>query len=175
MFRINLASRIRITFDPRKMGKSSEKKIRYYEKYAFFVSKTLKEPLFQTFLHRILRKENIKIDNIRDIQIKTFPFIKENGNRLFGKCNNKGVICLYPKEIRLRQKRALTWRENKIKNYVKCRARAALVHEVLHLKYLNKEVKVRELTRKYFNSFIMLKSPDVNNQTIINQLFPQPA
>jgi hypothetical protein len=109
------------------------------------------------------------MNKIRDIQIKTFPFIKENGNRLIGKCNNKGVICLYPKGISFRQERALNWREDKIKHYVKCRARAALVHEVLHLKYLNKEVKVRELTRKYFNAFIRLKGPNTNNQTILNQ------
>jgi hypothetical protein len=115
------------------------------------------------------------MNKIRDIQIKTFPFIKENGNRLIGKCNNKGVICLYPKGISFRQEQALNWREDKIKDYVKCRARAALVHEVLHLKYLNKEVKVRELTRKYFNAFIRLKGPNTNNQTISNQLFPQPV
>ena len=173
MFRQKLSSRIRVTADPRKMGESSERKIRYYEKYAFLVSEALKEPFFQKFLHRIIKNENMEMDEIRDIQIKIFPFKKENGNGLAGKCNNKGVICLYPKGVGFCKKLMLNWRKDKVKFYIKCRARAALIHEVLHIKYLDKEFKVRELTRKYFKAFIRLKNPDTNKQIILRKLFPK--
>jgi hypothetical protein len=173
MIRRKLISRIRITLDPQKKRKSSEQKIRYYEKYAFLVSKALKEPLFQKFLHRIIKNENIEIDKIRDIRIKTFPLKKENGNRLAGKCNNKGVICLYPKGISVYHKLMLNWKRDRVNFYVKCRARAALIHEVLHIKYLSQEVKVRTLTRKYFKTFIRLTNPDTNHQTIFQKLFPK--
>ena len=173
MLKQKISSRIRITFDPQKMEKSSKKNIRYYQKYAFLVAETLKEPLFQKFLHRIIKNENMKIDKIGDIQIKIFPFKKENGNRLAGKCNKKGVICIYPKGVRFCQELMINWREDTVKFYIQHRARATLVHEVLHIKYLGKEFTVRELTRKYFKNFIRLKNPDTNKQIILKKIFPK--
>ena len=174
MLNQKLSKRIRITVDPQKQGNASSKIRRYYEKYTILVSETLKEPRFQTFVHRLIKKENMELEKIRDVQIKTFPVKKENGNRLIGKCNNKGVICLYPKGIRFWQKRMPKWREDEITFYIKCRARAALIHEVLHTKYLHKEGKVRELTRKYVNAFLQRNKLDQRKQRILKTIFPPP-
>lgn len=38
-------------------------------------------------------------------------------------------------------------------SYVTSRAKAALIHELLHIKYLSDENKVRKLTRKYFKIY----------------------
>jgi len=42
---------------------------------------------------------------------------------------------------------------NGFKQYIKNRAKAALIHELLHLKYEDNETKVRELTNKYFSIY----------------------
>ncbi|KON27098.1 hypothetical protein AC480_04850 [miscellaneous Crenarchaeota group archaeon SMTZ1-55] len=172
MLRRSLSKRIRITADPHKRGKASTKLRRYYEKYTVLVSETLKEPSFQTFVHSLLKKENMEVEKIADVQIKTFPVKKENGNSLVGKCSNKGVICLYPQGIRFWRKRMPNGRKDEITFYIKCRARAALIHEILHTKYLSKEGRVRELTRKYFNAFMRRNELDQNKQRIIQKIFP---
>ena len=171
MLRQSLSTRIRITVDPQKRGKASTKRRRYYEKYTTLVSETLKEPAFQTFVRSLLKKENMAMEKITDIQIKTFPVKKDNGNRLVGKCNTQGVICLYPQGIRFWQKRLPAWREDEVTFYIKCRARAALIHEVLHTKYLGREGKVRELARKYFNAFMRRSKLDQNKQRIVTKIF----
>jgi len=155
------------------MKRSSEKTVRYYERYAHLVSETLRDPLFQTVLHGIIQNENIEIDKIKDIQVKIFPFTKENGNRLAGKCTDKGVISIYPKGVSFCQKLMIDWREDTVSFYIKCRARATLIHEILHVKYMDKEFKVRELTRKYFIAFIRRKKPRKKNQMILQKLFPK--
>jgi len=43
--------------------------------------------------------------------------------------------------------------KEKVHSYIKNRARATLIHELLHLKYKSNEEKVRQLTRKYFDVF----------------------
>jgi len=94
------------------MWKSSENKQKFFKTHSIKVSKTLKEPLFQKYLHKIIKKENIKIDKIRDIQIKTFPFQKENGKSLAGKCNNKGIIHLYTKKVNFYKKLGQSQKED---------------------------------------------------------------
>ena len=37
--------------------------------------------------------------------------------------------------------------------YVRCRARAALIHEILHIKYSSDEERVRRLTKEYFEFY----------------------
>ena len=39
------------------------------------------------------------------------------------------------------------------RKYVEGRARASLIHELLHLKYESDENKVKQLTKKYFTIF----------------------
>ena len=164
-----LSGKIKIILDPRKARSVSEKKKRYYAKYAFLVSETLKEPLFQKFLQKILKKEKVKMDEIRAIRIKTFPLKNKKGNSLAGKCRNNGVIYIYPKNIRFFQKLTQKWKKEKFKDFIMRRARAALIHELLHIKYLEKEQRVRKLTRKYFEMFIRL-NPDANKETRFTML-----
>ncbi|MCJ7713343.1 hypothetical protein MUO66_02655, partial [Candidatus Bathyarchaeota archaeon] len=38
-------------------------------------------------------------------------------------------------------------------SYVTSRAKAALIHEILHIKYLSDEKKARALTKKYFKIY----------------------
>jgi len=57
--------------------------------------------------------------------------------------------------------------------YIKCRAMATLIHELLHVKYLDDENNVRELTRKYFNIFIQRQNTQNSNSCSIQKmLFP---
>ena len=51
-------------------------------------------------------------------------------------------------------------------------ARAALIHELLHLKYANDEEKVRELTREYFAVFAQNRSARNSHiPSIYNMIF----
>ena len=69
----------------------------FYRKYASFVAKALSKPLFQSFLSWLLKRENIDKDSIQDIQVRIFPFHKENGNSLAGKIVNKCKITIFLK------------------------------------------------------------------------------
>ena len=143
---------MRIVASSRKQN-IKEKKLKFYKKYAFIVFSSLKKPRFQKFLNWILTKENIQKNKINDIQIKMFPVVKENGNQLIGKCNSKGEIFLYPKRFDNCRKKVNTLGNNGLKQYIVNRAKAAIIHEILHLKYEDNETKVRELTKKYFSIF----------------------
>ena len=143
---------MRIVASSRKQN-VKEKKIRFYEKYAFLVFSSLKKPRFQQFLNWILTRENIQKSKIKDIQIRTFPSVKESGNQLIGKCNSKGEIFLYPKKFINCKKKADKLGNNGLKQYIVSRAKAGLIHELLHLKYEDDETKVRELTNKYYSIY----------------------
>jgi hypothetical protein len=144
---------MRITARPKKRVKFSMNHFRFYMKYAFAVFNTLRKPLFQKFLNWVLRRERIDEHKVKDVQIRVFPLRKENGNGLAGRCNSEGKILLYPKRLEFcREKVQELGREN-LDFYIKSRARAALIHELLHIKYVSDEEKVRELTEKYFNIF----------------------
>lgn len=144
---------MRITVRFKKHMKFSENHVSFYMKYALIVFNTLRKPKFQKFLDWVLRREKIGENRVKDIQIRLLPLTKENGNGLAGKCNSEGKIFLYPRRLEFfREKMQKLGREN-VNFYIKSRARAALIHELLHLKYASDEEKVRELTRKYFNMF----------------------
>ena len=130
-----------------------EKKLKFYEKYAFLVISSLEKPRFQHFLNWILTRENIQKSKINDIQIRLFPFVKENGNQLIGKCNSKGEIFLYPKKHANCRKKVAKLGNNGFKQHIVTRAKASLIHELLHLKYEDNETKVRELTSKYHSIY----------------------
>jgi len=144
---------MRITARSKKLAASSENNVSFYKKYASVVFNTLREPLFKKYLNWILRKEGIDEHEVKDVQIRIFPFIKENGNGLAGKCNSKGEIQLYPKKRQFFQERMKELGKQNISFFIRSRARAALIHELLHLKYLSNEKKVRELAEKYFKIF----------------------
>jgi hypothetical protein len=134
-------------------GKKKDTDLEFYGKYSFFIFKSLKKPIFQKFVSLILQKENIKKEKIKNIQIHMFPSIKENGNSLAGKCNSKGEVFLFPKKINTCKKIKQKLNSNFLMKYLQYRARASLIHELLHLKYTDNEDKVKVLTKKYFTLF----------------------
>ena len=79
-------------------------------------------------------------------------FSKEYRNQLIGKCNTKGEIFLYPKKLDKCKKRWKLGKEG-FKHYIETRAKAALIHELLHLKYEDNEAKVKDLTKKYYKIY----------------------
>lgn len=151
-----LSSKMRITVRPRKLGTFPAKHIRFYKKYAAVVFKTLRNPLFLKFLDWLMEIESIEEHMVVDVQVRIFPFRNENGRGLAGKCNGKGEIFIYPKRLGFCRKLTRNCGKEKVFSYIRTRARATLIHELLHVKYLSNEEKVRELTSKYFSIFIQL-------------------
>lgn len=148
-----LSNKIRVVSNPKKIEECSEKRLRFYTNYASAVSGTLRRPTFQRFLNWIIKREEIEKKAVKDIQVRVFPFEKKNGNFLAGRCNNEGVIQIFPKRRSSLQKKLQKHTKEKIHFYLKSRAMASVIHEVLHLKYEGNESKVRQLTKKYFSIF----------------------
>jgi len=149
-----LSNRIKIATSPEKLDKASPKYVGFYMKYASFVFRTLKRPSFQEFLLWMLRSENIEEQTVRDVKVRVFPFRRKNGNGLAGNCNtSRGRIQIYPKTLKPCKELIHELGKDKFILYAGSRARAALIHEILHLKYADDEEKVRELTKEYFEVF----------------------
>lgn len=173
MQKLKLSSKIRMVANPQKVVKASERRLRFYTKYAAFVLKTLKKPLFQKFLNWVIKRENIEGHMVKNIQVRVFPFQKENGKRLVGRWNSKGEILIYPKRLDFFRKMMRNGKKETVYFYIKCRAMATLIHELLHVKYLDDEDNVRELTRRYFNIFIQRQNTQNSNSCSIQKmLFP---
>ena len=173
MQKLKLSSKIRMVANPQKVVKASERRLRFYTKYADFVLKTLKKPLFQKFLNWVIKRENIEGHMVKNIEVRVFPFKKENGKRLAGRWNSKGEILIYPKRLDFFRKMMRNGKKETVYFYIKCRAMATLIHELLHVKYLDDENNVRELTRKYFNIFIQRQNTQNSNASGIQKmLFP---
>lgn len=124
----------------------------FYIKYASLVFKALRRPLFQMFLKWIMKREKIGEHKIKDVQIRVFPSIGKNGKTLAGKCDSRGRIFLFPKRRNYLRKRTQEQGKADVEFYIKKRARAALIHELLHFKYTSDEEKVRELTKEYLTT-----------------------
>ena len=131
---------------------TQESHFSFYLRYAHVVFNALQRPLFQKFLKWIMKREEIGEHKVKDVQIRVFPSIGKNGKGLAGKCDNKGRILLFPKRRRFLRRRIKKQGKADTEFYMKMRARAALIHEVLHLKYMSDEERVRELTKKYVAS-----------------------
>ena len=147
-----LLDKIRIKNAPSKAFQSS-KRHSFYKGYAIFVGKALRKPLFQRFLRWLLKKENIDESLIEEVRIKVLPFQKKNGNNLAGKWNRRGNISIFPKSYEFYGKLLAKHGNEIAHSYVKCRARATLIHEILHAKYSRDEKKVRKLTERYFTLY----------------------
>jgi hypothetical protein len=161
-----LSDRIEVTTRPERLREFSEEHAGFYVKYASFVLKSLKKPLYQRFLNWMLQKEKIETHTIRRIEIKLLPFRRKNGNGLAGNCNTYiGRIQIYPRTLKSCQKLMQEFGKVGFATYVRLRARAALIHELLHLKYEKNEEKVRELTKKYSSIF-------TRNRTMNNSVGP---
>ena len=162
-----LSNKIRITVRPQKLARYSEKHARFYRKYAIAVFRTLRKPLFQNFLNWMMKRENIEEHMVTNVQVMAFPFRKKNGKGLAGKRNLKGEIFIYPKRLDFCRKLIRNCGKEKVYSYIKNRARATLIHELLHVKHLGDEGKVRELTRKYFYNFVRHQNTE-NSKSLHN-------
>jgi len=162
--RPKLSSRIRRVGNRQKVAKFSEN-LRFYVKYAAFVLKALRRPRFQKFLNWMIKRENIRENMVKDIQVRVLPFKKKNGNGLAGKCKSNGEILVYPKRLEFCQELIRKSGKETALSYIRSRAQAALIHEFLHVKYSSDEEKVRELTKKYFNIFA--KNRDISDASKI--------
>ena len=148
-----LLDKIRIAYIPKNSVQWPENHNAFYKSYADYVKKTLNKTLFQRFLRWLMKKENIDNNLIKDVQIRIFPSQKKNGNKLAGKWNKHGNIFIFPKSYEFYKKLEKKHGRKTAHSYVKCRARATLIHEILHAKYSSDEDKVRKLTESYYNLY----------------------
>lgn len=147
--------------NPKKLMSYPKKRVQFYTFYAWKVSEILRKPVFQRFLHWIIRKEKIEKKAIKDIQVRMFPFKKENGKLVAGRCrSDNGVILIFPKKQSFFHKKLQSHKKKKVQFYLKSRAMATLIHEILHIKYEGNEDKVRQLTKKYFGIFMRHQNPN---------------
>lgn len=132
-----------------------EKHLGFYTNYSSFILKALRKVSFQEFLFWMILSEDIEVKAVNAVDIEVFPAPIKNGLNIVGKCDTiRGKIRIYPKSFcfcdALKKKLGKKW----LYAFVGNRARAALIHEILHLKYASDEAKVRELTDKYFCTYI---------------------
>jgi hypothetical protein len=168
-----LTNKIRVVSNPKHFEDCSGKRLEFYSSYASAVSETLRKPLFQKFLHWLMKRENIEKMSVTDIQVRLFPFKKENGKTLAGRCNiDDGVILIFPKRRSFLHNKMQNHKKEKIRFYLKSRAMASLIHELLHIKYKSDESKVQHLTKKYFSTFVRHQNHDAKKiQAVQNMLF----
>jgi hypothetical protein len=166
-----LTHKIRVVSNPRKLENCPEKRLQFYTDYASAVSDTLRKPVFQKFLRWIMKREKIEKMAVKDIQVRVFPFEKENGKPVAGRCNSDdGIILIFPKRRSFLRKKLQNHKKEKVRFYLKSRAMAALIHELLHMKYEGNESKVRQLTKKYFTLFIRHQNPDVQKVHAVQKM-----
>ena len=145
---------MQINVDHKKLESFSQNHVRFYLKYSSFVFRALRKPTFQRFLHWMLKKEKIKEQTVRAVQVKVLPLRRKNGKGIAGKCDTaRGRIRIYPKTMKFCQVFKKKFGRNTLLVYAGNRARAALIHELLHLKYAEDEKTVRELAQDYFFIF----------------------
>ena len=145
---------MRISVDHEKLGSFSQNHIKFYLKYSSFVFRALRKPSFQKFLNWMLKQETIEEQAVRAVHVKVLPLRRKNGKGIAGKCDPaRGRIQIYPKTIKFCQTFTQKFGRNTLLVYAGNRARAALIHELLHLKYIEDEKTVRELAKDYFCIF----------------------
>jgi hypothetical protein len=149
-----LSNKMKISFDHEELRAFSHNQVRFYQKYSSFVFKSLKKASFQKFLNWMLRKEQIDKQAIRVVHVKVLPLRSKNGKGIAGNCDvTRGRIRIYPKTSKFCQLFRQKFGRNFMLIYARNRARAALIHELLHLKYIEDEKTVRELAQEYFGIF----------------------
>lgn len=126
----------------------------FYLKYSRFTLKALNKRVFQEFLINILKIEKIPQKSIDSISIEILP-VRKNGLTIAGKCNTvNGKIRIYPKPLKFCDTFRKEYGQYLLVEYAGDRARAALIHELLHLKYGSDEEGVRKLTKEYYSQLI---------------------
>ena len=136
-----------------KKGNKKKSHSEFYGKFAIVVFRCLRKPIFQKFLNGVMKREKIRKEKVKNVQIRMFPSVKNNGNSLIGRCNPQGEVFLYPKRLDVCKKKFQKKHPEGFSRYIEGRARASLIHELLHLKYESDENKVKHLTKKYFTLF----------------------
>jgi hypothetical protein len=127
----------------------------FYSNYSRFVLKALRKSSFQEFINWMLLSENIEQIAVNSVDVKVFPAPRKNGYNLVGKCNTlNGKIRIYPKTSNFYFAFKKKFGKSVLTAFLGNRARAALIHELLHLKYAGDEQKVRELTEAYFSLYL---------------------
>jgi hypothetical protein len=127
----------------------------FYLKYSRFTLKALNKSIFQEFLSDMLKIEKIPQKSIDSISIEILPARRKNGLTIAGKCNViHGKIRIYPKPLKFCDAFRKEYGQYLLVEYAGNRARAALIHELLHLKYGSDEVGVRKLTKAYYSQLI---------------------
>lgn len=148
-----LSNKMIIRFDDEKLDAFSQRHVRFYVKYSSFVFKALQKPTFQKFLGWMLKKEKIEERSVKQVHIKLLP-LRKSGQGIAGKCDPaRGRIQIYPKTVKFCQMFRQRFGRKNLFVYAGSRARAALIHEILHLKYTKDETTVRELSEEYFCIF----------------------
>ncbi|MFW6122576.1 MAG: hypothetical protein ACOC80_16975, partial [Petrotogales bacterium] len=93
MEKLKLTPKIRVVINPNKLKNCPGNRLQFYTNYASTVSETLRKPIFQKFLEWLTKREKIKKGKVKDIQVRVFPFQKENGKFVAGRCkSNDGTI-----------------------------------------------------------------------------------
>jgi hypothetical protein len=146
-----------------------EKHLSFYANYSRFILKALKKTSFQEFLCQMLFSENIEEKTVNAVDIEVFPSSTKNGLQVAGRCNlRRGRIRIYPKNFHFCNALRKKIGKKRLHSFVGNRARAALMHELLHFKYTSDEKKVRELTDKYF--YVYLKKQLGGNPAFLHFL-----
>ena len=160
-----LSNKMKITGNLEKRENLSQNHVRFYMKYSSFVFRSLKRPSFQKFLYWMLKREKIDDQMVRAVHVKVFPFRRKNGKGLAGNCAPaEGKIRIYPKTLKFCRTFTQKFGKHTLLAYAGNRARAALIHELLHLKYVEDEKTVRELAKEYFFVFIQKQSAQNSNK-----------
>ena len=153
-----LSSKIKITVGPGKPERFSQRHVGFYMNYSSFVFRALRRPSFQKFLQWMLRRERIEAQMVGAVDVKVFPLRRKNGKGLAGNCDiAQGKIRIYPKTMKFCREFTQKFGKSTLLMYAGSRARAALIHELLHLKYATDEKRVRELAKEYFFAFTRIK------------------
>jgi hypothetical protein len=143
----------------------------FYTKYASAVFKSLKKPFFQKFLGWMLTRENIEEQDVEMVQIRIFPFKKKDGKFLRGRCLiRRREIRIYPKRFESLRDLVHKFGKKGIVSYAKDRAKATLIHELLHLKYAGDEDKVKKLTQKYFTIFDRRRNSEKSYTSAVSRM-----
>jgi hypothetical protein len=160
-----LSSKIKVSTENDKYGFS--KHYGFYSNYSLFILKVLKKSSFQKFLCTMFLAESIEEKIVNTIDIKVFPVPRKNGFNIVGKCDPyRGKIRIYPKTYNYCYAFRKKYGKDFFFRFVGNRARAALIHELLHIKYVSNEKKVQELTASYFSEY--LKKQLVKNSNSVS-------
>jgi hypothetical protein len=156
---VSLSRRMKIRYSPRDQSPIKQQTLQGYTKYAEAVLSALRHSRFQQFLGWLLRCEHIPLQQIKAIHIRTFPRTKANGRHLNGTASSKGIIALYPPAIPKNAGDGNAHPSEEFSlTYVQWRARATLIHEILHYKYRHREYHVRQLTQQYTQRCMLPKT-----------------